>query len=107
MGWKEWSYAKKGALIGAIVFLVLYATLFIYALSCEGWNCMWAAIAASYAMPTTRVLTLPQYIKTGYLFALSSTFALLSIFIYIGAGMLVGKLIDKIKQRRSIVKKGA
>ena len=99
MGWKDWSYSKKGALIGVIVGAILVLAVAVYAMLCKGEACLF--------------LVTPLIPIRGLLDALNPSifqFKLLAIvmqlvygFVIIGISSLIGRLIDKIKQRRSIV----
>jgi len=98
----------KGILIGGSIFLIPFVSSIIAFSLCRSHECMGAFMSLGL-MPTALFLVniTSEQVPRGLESLIFVIFALPSIFIYLGIGALVGKLIDTIKQRRRIVKKGA
>jgi len=104
MGWKEWSYVKKGALIGLIIGSLPALATIVFG-SFLG---MLAGVPLM-VFPTTWILSgIMRFTKSRVIEDIifnMGTIVVLGILSYIGIGALVGKLVDKIKQRQCIANK--
>lgn len=103
MGWKDWSYVKKGAVIGFTAFAIKVLFFFISPLiGFEG-----LMKYAGFLFVDIYLVTFfafgpdnPGFPSTNTIVAVIIMSALLAI-VYVGIGILIGKLVEKIKLKKS------